>query len=54
MFKLISFILLVGTIGSIELDRIGFWQSAMQLLLAGSIFVIGEQAERIKQLKKAR
>lgn len=52
MLKIIAFVLLAGTIGSIELDRIGFWQSVMQLLLAGAIFVIAEQAERIKGLKK--
>lgn len=52
MLKVIAFVLLVGTIGSIELDRIGFWQSVMQFLLAGAIFVIAEQAERIKKLKE--
>lgn len=52
ILKIIAFILGAGTIGSIELDRIGFCQAVMQLLLAGAIFVIAEQAERIKKLKE--
>ncbi|MDD7291496.1 hypothetical protein [Veillonella caviae] len=38
--------------GSIELDRIGWSQAIIQLLLAGTIFVIAEQAERINGLKQ--
>ncbi|MDY5254007.1 MAG: hypothetical protein SPH12_05035 [Veillonella caviae] len=37
--------------GSLEIDRIGWSQAIMQLLLASAIFVIAEQAERINQLK---
>lgn len=50
--KIIAVLLAVGTMGSIELDRIGFGQAIIQLLLEGAIFVIAEQAERIKGLKQ--
>lgn len=52
MLKFIAFLLMLGTIDSIELDRIGFGQAIIQLLLAGAIFVIAEQAERIRNLKR--
>lgn len=50
--KIIAFLLAVGTIGSIELDRIGIVEAAIQLLLAGSLFIIAEQKNRIEDLKK--
>lgn len=52
ILKFIAFLLMLGTMGAIEIDRIGWSQAIIQLLLAGSIFVIAEQAERIKKLKE--
>lgn len=52
MLKMIAFLLLIGTIGSIELDRMDFYEAIIQLSLAGAIFVIAEQAERIRILKR--
>lgn len=52
MLKMIAFLLLIGTIGSIELDRMDFYEVIIQLSLAGSIFVIAEQAEIIRILKR--
>ncbi|WP_321041566.1 hypothetical protein [Veillonella caviae] len=51
ILKIMAFVVLVGTMGSLEIDRIGWSQAIMQLLLASAIFVIAEQAERINQLK---
>lgn len=51
ILKVIAFLLLIGTMGSLEIDRIGWPQAIMQLLLAGAIFVIAEQTSRINQLK---
>ncbi|MCI5707985.1 hypothetical protein [Veillonella caviae] len=45
-------VLVIGSMGSLEIDRIGWSQAIMQLLLAGAIFVIAEQAERINGLKQ--
>lgn len=50
--KIIAFLLAVGTIGSIELDRIGMVEAAIQLLLAVALFIIAEQKNRIEDLKK--
>lgn len=51
VLKVIAFLLVVGTIGSIELDRISWIQAGIQLLLAIALFVIAEQTSRINQLK---
>lgn len=53
MLKVISLFLLIGTAGSIEIDRIGFSEAVIQILLAGALFVISEQKDRIKTLKKS-
>lgn len=50
--KLMAFIILIGTMGSIELDRIGWSQAIIQFILAGAVFIISEQKNRIKTLKK--
>lgn len=52
ILKTIAFILGVGTMGALEIERIGWTQAVIQLLLAIALFVIAEQAERIKQLKE--
>lgn len=51
--KLMAFIILIGTMGSIELDRIGWSQAIIQFILAGAVFIISEQKNRIKMLKKS-
>lgn len=52
VLKIMAFLLMIGTMGALEIDRIAWDQAIMQLLLAGAIFVIAEQAERIKKLKE--
>lgn len=52
VLKIMAFLLLIGTMGALEIDHIGWSQAIMQLLLAGAIFVIAEQAERINGLKQ--
>lgn len=52
LLKCIAVFLVMGTMGALEIDRIGWEQAIMQFLLAGAIFVIAEQAERINGLKQ--
>lgn len=49
--KIIAFLLGVGTMGALEIERIGWTQAVIQLLLAIALFVIAEQTSRINQLK---
>lgn len=51
MLKFIAFLMLVGTMGSIEFDRIDWSQAIVQFVLAGTFFVISEQERRIEELK---
>lgn len=51
ILKLMAFLILVGTMGSIELDRIDWSQAIVQFVLAGTFFVISEQERRIEELK---
>lgn len=50
--KAIGIFFAIGSMGALEIDKIGMTQAIMQLLLAGAIFVIAEQAERINGLKQ--
>lgn len=53
MLNFIAFLILVGTMGSLEIDRIGMTQAIIQFILAGAVFIISEQKNRIKTLKKS-
>lgn len=52
ILKLMAFLILVGTMGSLEIDRIGMTQAIIQFILAGAVFIISEQADRIRSLKR--
>lgn len=52
ILKVIAFLLLIGTMGALEIDRIGWTQAIIQLLLSLSLFVIAEQMNRINSLKE--
>lgn len=52
ILKIIAFLLGVGTMGALEIDRIGWTQAIMQFLLSLSLFVIAEQTNRINSLKE--
>lgn len=52
ILKIASGLLVMGTMGALEIDRIGWTQAIIQLLLAGALFIIAEQAERIERLKR--
>lgn len=53
MLKFMAFLILIGTMGSLEIDRIGMTQAIIQFILAGAVFIISEQKNRIKLLKKS-
>lgn len=43
---------MIGTMGALEIDRIEMMQAIIQFILAGAVFIISEQADRIKSLKR--
>ncbi|WP_164725722.1 hypothetical protein [Veillonella caviae] len=52
VLKIIAFLLMIGTMGALEIDRIEMMQAIIQFILAGAVFIISEQADRIKSLKR--
>lgn len=52
VIKVIGFILIVGAMGSLEIDRISFGGFLMQGLLGLLLIISANQHERIKYLKE--
>lgn len=52
LIKIIGFILIMGAMGSLELDRVTFGGYLMQIMLGGLMIVSANQHERIKYLKE--
>lgn len=52
VIKIIGFILMMGAMGSLELDRVSFGGYIMQIMLGGLMIVSANQYERIKYLKR--
>nr|DAX70692.1 MAG TPA: hypothetical protein [Caudoviricetes sp.] len=50
--KITGFILIVGAMGSLELDRVSFGGFLMQIMLGGLLIISANQHERIKYLKE--
>lgn len=52
VIKVIGFILIIGAMGSLELDRVSFGGFMMQCLLGLLMIVSANQHERITYLKR--
>ena len=50
--KIVGFILIIGAMGSLELDRVTFGGYLMQIMLGGLMIISANQHERIKYLKR--
>ena len=50
--KVIGFILIIGAMGSLELDRVSFGGVVMQIMLGGLLIISATQHERITYLKR--
>lgn len=52
VIKIVGFILIMGAMGSLELDRVSFGGYIMQIMLGGLMIISANQYERIKYLKR--
>ena len=52
LIKIVGFILIIGAMGSLELDRVTFGGYLMQIMLGGLMIISANQHERIKYLKR--
>lgn len=50
--KIVGFILTIGAMGSLELDRVTFGGYLMQIMLGGLMIISANQHERITYLKR--
>lgn len=52
VIKVIGFILIIGAMGSLELDRVSFGGFMMQIMLGGLLIISANQHELITYLKR--
>lgn len=50
--KLISGLIIMGSVGSLEIDRIGFTQYFIQCALGLALWIVAEQGQTIRRLKR--
>lgn len=52
MLKVIGLLVVTGTVGSLELDRIGFAQALFQVLCGFMAWMISEYRIKVKRLRR--
>ena len=50
--KLMAGLILMGSVGSLEIDRIGFTQYFVQCALGLALWIVAEQGQTIRRLKR--
>lgn len=50
--KLVAGLILMGSVGSLEIDRIGFTQYFVQCALGLALWIVAEQGQTIRRLQK--
>lgn len=50
--KLVAGLILMGSVGSLEIDRIGFTQFMVQSALGLALWIVAEQSQTILRLKR--
>lgn len=52
MLKGIGLLMIIGTVGSVELDRIGFIQAMFQILCGFMAWMVSEYRIEVKRLRR--
>lgn len=52
MLKGIGLLMIIGTVGSLELDRIGFMQALFQILCGFMAWMVSEYRIEVKRLRR--
>lgn len=50
--KITAGLILMGSVGSLEIDRIGFTQYFIQCALGIALWIVAEQSQTIRRLKR--
>lgn len=52
MLKVIGLLMIIGTVGSLELDRIGFAQAMFQILCGFMAWMVSEYRIEVRRLRR--
>ena len=52
MLKVIGLLVVIGTVGSVELDRIGFAQALFQVLCGFMVWMVSEYRIEVRRLRR--
>ena len=52
MVRIIAFLMIIGTVGSVEIDRIDFYTAFLQIMLGFSLLILSNFW--VREIKKAR
>ena len=52
MVRTIAFLMIIGTVGSVEIDRIDFYTAFLQIMLGFSLLILSDFW--VREIKKAR
>lgn len=50
--KLVAGLILMGSVGSLEIDRIGYSQFFVQIVLGLALWIVAEQGQTIRRLQR--
>lgn len=52
LVRIIAFLMIIGTVGSVEIDRIDFYTAFLQIMLGFSLLILSNFW--VREIKKAR
>ena len=50
--KIVSILILIGSVGSLDINRIGYSQFFVQIVLGLALWIVAEQGQTIRRLQR--
>lgn len=50
--KIVAILILIGSVGSLDINRIGYSQFFIQIVLGLALWIVAEQGQTIRRLKR--
>lgn len=50
--KIVAILILIGSVGSLDINRIGYSQFFVQIVLGLALWIVAEQGQTIRRLKR--
>lgn len=51
-FKIVAILILIGSVGSLDINRIGYSQFFVQIALGLALWIVAEQGQTIRRLQR--